>query len=167
MIFKLFLATIGLNPSERGMGYGYGVSPRYPTPPRFDRADKYLSGKYTFGSERSLSTFAFIRPKYDFSSWKTDDGVSTNASVDRKIRYPNWSPDLKVLPVTAKAYREHMDSIEKDNITMYGLPAAKVVIVGVVKSCDMKPTNLTVVVDDNTGSLFRQVLHFSYLDIHV
>jgi hypothetical protein len=61
-----------------------------------------------------------------------------------------------VLPVTAKAYREHMDSIEKDNITMYGLPAAKVVIVGVVKSCDMKPTNLTVVVDDNTGSIHAQ-----------
>ena len=130
MRFKLFLATIGLNPAEKGMGYGYGVSPRYPTPPRFDRADKYLSGKYTFGGERSLSTFAFLRPKYDFSSWKTDDGVSTNASVDRKIRYPNWSPDLKVLPVTAKAYREHMDSIEKDNITMYGLPAAKVSSIG-------------------------------------
>merc|ERR1719159_1246713 len=61
-----------------------------------------------------------------------------------------------VLPVTIKGYRDHMDSCEKDTIAMYGLPAAKVVIVGVVKSCDAKPTNHSVLVDDNSGLIYAQ-----------
>lgn len=61
-----------------------------------------------------------------------------------------------VLPVTIKAYRENMDSCEKDTITMYGLPASKVVIVGVVKSCEVKPTNHSVLVDDNSGLVHAQ-----------
>jgi hypothetical protein len=61
-----------------------------------------------------------------------------------------------VLPVTIKAYREHMDSCEKDTVTIFGLPAAKVVVVGVVKSCDIKATSSTFVVDDNTGLVKAQ-----------
>jgi hypothetical protein len=61
-----------------------------------------------------------------------------------------------VLPVTVKAYREHMESCEKDTITIFGLPATKVVIVGEVKSCDVKPTNHSVVLDDQTGLIHAQ-----------
>merc|ERR1719240_1956708 len=72
---------------------------------------------------------------------------------------PKKSPTEKpeahgVLPLTIKAYREHMDSCEKDTISIYGLPAAKVVMVGVVKSCEVKPTNMTVLVDDSTGLVY-------------
>jgi len=65
-----------------------------------------------------------------------------------------------VLPVTIKAYREHMDSVEKDTITMYGLPATKVVVVGVVKSCEVKPTNHSYLIDDNSGLVYAQ--HFQH-----
>jgi len=61
-----------------------------------------------------------------------------------------------VLPVTAKAYIEHMESCEKDTITMYGLPAYKVVLVGIVKSCEEKPTNINVLIDDQTGLVYAQ-----------
>jgi hypothetical protein len=61
-----------------------------------------------------------------------------------------------VLPVTVKAYREHMESCEKDTITIYDLPAAKVVLVGVVKSCDVKPTNHSVLLDDQSGLIYAQ-----------
>jgi hypothetical protein len=72
-----------------------------------------------------------------------------------------------VLPVTNKAFREHMDSCEKDTITMYGLPAAKVVIVGTVKSCDVKPTNHSILIDDNTGLVHAQNFQHNRREVSV
>jgi hypothetical protein len=82
---------------------------------------------------------------------------SAQAVTPSPKKTPTDKPEAHgVLPVTNKAYSEHMDSCEKDTISMYGLPATKVVMVGVVKSCEVKATNITVTVDDTTGLVYAQ-----------
>jgi hypothetical protein len=106
----------------------------------------------------------------DFSSSQFNSGFTGGYSPSQPSSQPvqaSMTPSPKktstdkpeshgVLPVTVKAYREHMESCEKDTIMIYDLPAAKVVIVGVVKSCDVKPTNHSVLIDDQSGLIYAQ-----------
>jgi len=101
----------------------------------------------------------------DFSSFGSFTGgyspASQPAPASSMTPSPKKTPTEKpekhgVLPLTIKAYREHLESCEKDTITIYGLPAEKVVLVGVVKGCEVKPTKTTIVIDDNTGLVHAQ-----------
>jgi hypothetical protein len=58
-----------------------------------------------------------------------------------------------VLPVTAKLLADNVAALSKTSITLYGLPANRVVMVGKVESAEESGTHSAYTVDDETGSV--------------
>jgi RPA family protein len=58
-----------------------------------------------------------------------------------------------VLPVTAKLLSDNAASFSKSSITLYGMPAARVAVVGKVESADETGTHAMYTVNDETGSV--------------
>lgn len=58
-----------------------------------------------------------------------------------------------VLPVTASLLADAAGSYEKTKVTLYGLPAGRVVVVGKVEAADATGTHSLYTVNDETGSV--------------